>query len=1210
MCICEECKKTFTFTVGGSNGCKSAPDCMHHLVHVDPVVHDEENILHKEKLACSALGCSWTVHLEIRKPQLSLEHEARLLDRRPVEQRLRKCLAEDPARYGELNTREKKQRLLPAFYLQLYIRDVLDVKDPSQKPPRVSVRNKFYSVVFADEFDDIFRLMGFEMVTDGDEQKLQLPSVPDYGSTPYSSSSTRAMFEANRAHLNCLLLREPKPFPDYVQHHDGMDLPLAAQDLKTMMNANYDPITHLDSGKDCPDAAFKLLGVMKDMGDDLLWCAAVSQKQTHPKMRKEIYEALQAIDAYRGFCSMKLKKYFSTDEGFWFATEMSKEDMTSKVTWVATEKPSRNMILSKAYDQLDAQKTATDDDLLQGFNLKKGQWSIDGWMQNDDRHALFVIGEDRESSKLMQTAATFDSAPQATSYLGSYTESSTDPEVCEADWIAIRMANLKEEVWFHKTIAVAAFKTVAKACEERTPGTGARLEAFALALGAESPASTDMSVAGKVDLSLPAGLKNIRNTCYLNSILQYFNTIQPVRDVILNNWESYKLELTEENVSSRRLGGSATKLTDGGAFLAAQFVEEMRSLYVELQSSNKSYVTPTQRLALAALFNPRNLVQQHAENLKQQEAKYLAQPFVGPESSPALPPRPLSKSPAGAPTEPLVSVKNLHENSDTISEASSETLVDDKSYVTIPSAIPAKQRSALDDDDKEIAVGTEPARGRSATREGNGGSSMTGLDENETADSKSGDKEGAETPEQIQAALNDKTVTGTAQQDIEEVMGNILEHLHAAIKPTTTDEITGRQNDIILDTFYWLSKRYVFDLNLKTGQPENSAPRITTEFQRWMTAFPAAEGRTDIYAALDRSFDREHTSNSTKTSELYYSIAKAPPVLHIYIQRGTQRGRDCNTVEIPETLYLDRYMDGDVDSDVMKKRQRSWNLKGRLRALTDPPPRPISPADQANEIETKVQEPGYVTIDDNLDEFADAILCMDAGEGEGPDDFVSVLENDTRMMLEEVQLLPSVDHMDIDSSTSDAQEATLAKLDFAASRRVHASVEEEKTKVQEELSTLFTDMKTVAYRLHAVICHGGAGLTSGHYWVWIYDFQRNIWRKYNDETVSENSASTNIENDLRGNAPYYLAYVRESDIDQVVAITARSLQTQTAGSSDEKTGNGQTGTEENQPVEGSGGDGSTAAGAPVRHPLPGGHSDDLMQVDEDADVMHVEYRHD
>lgn len=38
----------------------------------------------------------------------------------------------------------------------------------------------------------------------------------------------------------------------------------------------------------------------------------------------------------------------------------------------------------------------------------------------------------------------------------------------------------------------------------------------------------------QVDLDLPPGLDNLRNTCYLNSILQYLYTVAPLRELVLN----------------------------------------------------------------------------------------------------------------------------------------------------------------------------------------------------------------------------------------------------------------------------------------------------------------------------------------------------------------------------------------------------------------------------------------------------------------------------------------------------------------------------------------------------------------------------------------------------------------------------------------------------------------------------------------------------
>jgi len=58
----------------------------------------------------------------------------------------------------------------------------------------------------------------------------------------------------------------------------------------------------------------------------------------------------------------------------------------------------------------------------------------------------------------------------------------------------------------------------------------------------------------ETDLSQPVGLNNIGNTCYLNSLLQYFYTIRAVRDVAMNI-DEYQMPLTGDELANRRAGG-------------------------------------------------------------------------------------------------------------------------------------------------------------------------------------------------------------------------------------------------------------------------------------------------------------------------------------------------------------------------------------------------------------------------------------------------------------------------------------------------------------------------------------------------------------------------------------------------------------------------------------------------------------------------------
>lgn len=51
----------------------------------------------------------------------------------------------------------------------------------------------------------------------------------------------------------------------------------------------------------------------------------------------------------------------------------------------------------------------------------------------------------------------------------------------------------------------------------------------------------------------PVGLQNIGNTCYLNSLLQFYFSIRPYRDMVLD-FENFKMDINEDILSQKQVG--------------------------------------------------------------------------------------------------------------------------------------------------------------------------------------------------------------------------------------------------------------------------------------------------------------------------------------------------------------------------------------------------------------------------------------------------------------------------------------------------------------------------------------------------------------------------------------------------------------------------------------------------------------------------------
>lgn len=93
------------------------------------------------------------------------------------------------------------------------------------------------------------------------------------------------------------------------------------------------------------------------------------------------------------------------------------------------------------------------------------------------------------------------------------------------------------------------------------------------------------------------------------------------------------------------------------------------------------------------------------------------------------------------------------------------------------------------------------------------------------------------------------------------------------------------------------------------------------------------------------------------------------------------------------------------------------------------------------------------------------------------------------------------------------------------------------------ISSNFNDSTKLAYRLYAVFMHQGS-VEFGHYYIYIYDFKKDIWRKYNDNDIAEVKDTAEIfrnPNRMNPPTPYFLVYVNAAMKDRLVEPVCRMI---------------------------------------------------------------------
>lgn len=1106
--MCKYCRYHFVFKIRAA---KNADPEMHHLIcksadyyhDVDP--EDPKNpsvktypLQGKATFSCSA--CHAGVEIEVSLPRLKTEWLNLLADEDRVRKALEKAKAAEPDRFLDMEPQKEINLIKNAvFNLNMYLKDVLT--DGGLGPiKRISFRNKNFMVQFGPACEPIFRYLGFgeEFDRTRDEYFWVPPRLPKYeGKTTLGSQ--RAFYEDVRSEVQSILDQNPPAQTPVV-------LPLGSprdqiEDALSCRNYFSRPSKPI---KDSEKPDFRILGVSGDANDQLLKYAYTKQCEVDPDNRAHYLNALARLAGERGY-DLQMFVFEQREKA---APGNTAAQMGGDMT--PREKP-------YAHFALRTDSPGGPEFFISVFNAYREQSPA---QKHEHRIYFLQIGKDKESDLIISAA-----------YKTPWEVSEAYNLVSAGDNWTLESIALNTQVSINEGMDLKLAIMALEVISEHRPVDDKTREGFESILAQlrsqldvpprVSPEDGKTGNQDSVALDLPPGLANLRNTCYLNSILQYFYSVKAVRNLVLG-LERPSLEPTEQHLQALLSGTDSSQLETGRAFVGHEFARELQTLFRELESCAETSVTPRQRLANAALLRP--------EKMRPQSQQVASVSDPSPGDAPPLPPR------AGEGSHTKVTVESVPELSETASNVSSQTLVnqpdEDPSYVVVDRDTSTAQNGSYPTAPLDVEMTTEQGEPQSTSHESSGANA----------------RQSKLTVEELSAEL-EKPNIGSDQMDVDEVMGNAIDHLRAAFKVAHLER-PGAVPDPIEEAFF---STFV-DHRKKVG---DATWNRSTRTDRWVTAYPAKSGTRDIYEALGNSFDLEILPGGLLS---FTTIDRPAPNFHICIQRTDGVAKNANPIEIRDRLFLDRFMESrHNDPEMFRAKKRSSDLNTRLNELTSKDNTAQLASKEVNFVKVSPNNAATDKVEisaEDIDEFIHGDYMDVATEGQD-DDGWSILSTSIKDVFARYDLEAEAATTTAENASTGAAEQPEPVPDKPRSEitafwdKFFAEEEDVKKTLLEERAKVFENVKEeVEYRLHAVVCHAGSSAAAGHYWVWIHDFEQDVWRKYNDTRVSVHPADFVFQELTTKGEPYYLAYVRARDIPDLVNVPRRRASTQLGSSID------------------------------------------------------------
>ncbi|KAI1756114.1 cysteine proteinase [Xylaria castorea] len=1109
--LCAECRCHF-YVVPYKTCARDFDDTEHPNHMLIPSSAESQDHQHGSGTAtfiCAAEDCLYMVEVTMKPPKLTPTQISMLQDNNRILRNLQHAQADDPQRYFDMTPFWATGSTVPT--LAKYIEDRL--AKPRDDILKIKKRNKKFNVSFGKDFDDLLRSLGFEERSDEEDEECWYITPPE---SILTGSSTP--INSRRAHLQDILEELRTLLP-------GSNTTPAWEKLTDALpgSSPADEVV-LPLGKQISEDDAVLLGCLRQFPPQLFSWAAILLAGLCPSHRDLFLDAgLRCIQERSEEASLSIIMYKSQ---FDQAPSIDRQVQLAFEFFGASPEDGKDTdrILNKYRTMVNAEKSeAFKSEASRHLEIISNHLGAD------------LLGDVARGDSLATPLPSIDSSNRRMS-IGSACRLLNIDANYPAEVIREVAAVAEKEAGREKVLEAIEVLSDLKNQQNQQADAQSLKEAadFLRATGNIATGQSD-NLAGPgtspttdpaTPFTTPPGLKNIGNTCYLNSLLQYFYNVKPIRDMVLD-YDHIQLELDEESVNNRRTGGNGTRVTLEEAIVARQFIEELRGLFSELQTTTGAAACPSQKLANTALSSAKEILTSQSQ-----------------DQPPPLPARPSPVPPVSPSKEPAtvnVTVEPMNEQHHIPRSDSSQTLVNEMDDT---------ETAACIKEQKKIPTSYSTSNAKGSSLETGALSDTVEHVEDITMEESPPPLSLEQKFAHISQRLEQSDRSGTSQQDVEEIIGNILEHLMRAIRP---DGPMGGKPDLQADKITELFFTTIVNSTIKTAAGNDTLTSISSIDEdvlneevvpeRWITAFPHPDMKHklkhNLYEALDRYFSYELLSDGSLAR--YTTIRALPPIVHICIQRSDASGvKNKNPVIIPEELYLDRYMEAAAGSDLWNTRRRVWAIKERIKGLESkesisventfkPPELHISDAYAATEMHGDQDSRCRGVIDLENELWRDIRPRMKRGPAPAQLDQSIESRPAKRMSLPR------------EAEIENPETSNFSNLLWEAGQRMDMADFEELHELRREAADAFDSIEKHKYCLHAMICHGG-GMNAGHYWVWVRDFRNQVWYKYNDSLVTKDSRHTQQVIDELNNSgdPYYVAYVRDESKDELVEVPQRA----------------------------------------------------------------------